>query len=264
MQIIRTEPQTGGPQRTPREEIVPVFTASDEVEPDMLFDCSGSMQWETAPPQGSAPNRWTVMCDAMRQVVGAAEALDSQAAQEQSEGSDEKGGLYAAGFNHGLVIVGAGNGNPDEDDDGDLNTANFERKMKAVAGRYGVPDGGTKIMPAVRYLDGHYLAEFSETEDGAPVPVSARPKRARVVFTDGELKDAPEFGARIAEDHADRWPAEHWFIAVLGHGEEHDATLRQYQETARKHPNVHVYSFDQVTNPGEVAEDMAIAVLPQS
>lgn len=264
MQIVRTERETGGPNRTPREEIIPVFGENDEVEPEILFDCSESESWEIT--DGSSTSRWLVQMEAIRQLVAGAEAMDSQAAAEQAGGSGDKGGLYAAGFNHELVKVGA-TGRYDqkyvagraEDDEGDLNSANFEGKIAALRTGHGeqVPSGGTQIMQATGYLDCHYLGEFGNR------PAAARPRRARAVFTDGELRDAAAFGRRLAEEHDDEWPSEDWFIAILGHGDEHDRTLRQYQDIAARHKNVHVYSFDQVSNPAEIAEDMAVAVLPQ-
>jgi hypothetical protein len=253
MQIVRTEPATGGEQRTPRALIEPVFSESDEVEPDVLIDASTSETWPIAP--NTDTTRWTVQTDAIRQFVAAAEQLDSQAAAEQAGGSDEKGGIYAAVFNQGLVVVGEG------DDDGDLNSSNIERKLGAIRVRdeHGatvpLPYGGTAIMQSSDYLDKHYMEEFGER------PLGERPKRARTVFTDGELRDHDAFAQRLGEDHSDKWPAEHWFVAILGYGADHDATLAQYQGVAAKHSNVHVYSFDQVSNPAEIAEDMAVAVL---
>jgi hypothetical protein len=265
MRIERTETPTGGEKRTPREEIVPHYSETDEVEPDIAFDCSGSESWEIA--DGSSISRWAVQMEAIRQLVAAAEELDSQAAAEQAGGDDDKGGLYAAGFNHELIKIGAGPkydqkfvAERAQDDEGDLNSSNFDAKIKALITRHGeeLPSGGTVIMPTVSYLDAHYMGEFGERD------LADRPKRARVVFTDGELKDAREFGQRLAENHSDKWPEEDWFIAILGHGDEHDTTLAQYQQIAERHRNVHVYSFEEVTNPAEIAEDMAIAVLPQS
>jgi hypothetical protein len=265
MKIVRTEETTGGPQRTKREEIVPHYSDTDEVEPDIAFDCSGSESWEVA--EGTTTSRWSVQMEAIRQLVAAAEALDSQAAEEQAGGDEDKGGLYAAGFNHELVKVGAGGrydqkfqADREQDDNGDLNSANFDKKISSLLTRHNeqLPVGGTVIMPAVKYLDAHYLGEFGDR------PVDERPKRARVVFTDGELKDARDFGRRLQEDHSQEWPEEDWFIAILGYGDDHDATLAQYMSIAEQHKNVHVYSFDQVTNPAEIAEDMAVAVLPQS
>lgn len=253
MQIVRTEPTTGGPNRTPRDQVEPVFSPNDEVEPDQLGDCSSSTGWADSLAPGVTT--WSVMLNAMRSFVGAAEALDSQAAGEQAGGDDEKGGIYTAFFGSGLVTVGQG------DDDGDLNSSNFERKVGAIR----VPDergqmvplpyGGTYITEACEYLDEHYLDEFGDR------PVAQRPKRARAVWTDGAMKDYREFGSRLEQDNSARWPAEEWFVAILGQGPDHDATLQLYRQIAEKHHNVHVYSFDQVSNPEEIAEDMAVAVL---
>jgi hypothetical protein len=259
MKIVRTEPETGGSSRTPREQIEPVFSESDEVEPDAALDASSSEGWEL--PSG-APPVWGTQLRAFRAFVAAAEQLDSQAAEEQAGGSDEKGGIYTAFFNHGLVIVGKG------DDDGDLNSANFDRKVNAIkvndehSKLVPLPYGGTNVMPTIGYLDEHYLNEFVNDEDtGQPVPVWFRPKRARTVWTDGAMRDWRQFGDRLAEDHSDEWPQEEWFIAILGEGEAHDDTLQLYQQIAEKHANVHVYSFELVSNAAEIAEDMAVAVL---
>ena len=193
--------------------------------------------------------------ESLRQFIAAAEQLDSQAAAEQAGGSDEKGGIYSAFFNHSLVRIGQG------DDDGDLNSTNMAEKVAAirVSNENGqmvpLPYGGTNLMSTIRYLDQHYLGEFGDRQ------VTARPKRARTVWTDGAMKDFREFGARLAEDHSSEWPQEEWFIAIFGYGEDHDATVTLYNEVAEKHSNVHVYSFNSVTNPAEIAEDVAVAVL---
>jgi hypothetical protein len=260
--INRTEPATGGPSRTPREQVEPVFSENDLVEPDAALDGSSSEGWEgSSSPEAGSPTTWTVQMEAFRQFIVAAESLDSQAAAEQAGGSDEKGGIYSAFFNHGLVVIGKG------DDDGDLNSSNFAAKTEAIrvqdeSGRnVPLPYGGTNLMATITYLDRHYLEEFSEDEEGNAVPVAQRPKRARTVWTDGAMKDFREFGMRLAEDHSDKWPQEEWFIAIFGYGPDHDKTLALYNEIAEKHSHVHVYSFDAVTNAAEVAEDMAVAVL---
>lgn len=256
MRIERTEPATGGASRTPRERIEPVFSETDEVEPDAAIDASSSEGWDgSSSPEPGSPPTWDVQQESLRQFIAAAEGLDSQAKAEQASGSDEQGGIYGAFFNQGLVKIGQG------DDDGDLNSSNFQRKTEAirVTDEHGqqvpLPYGGTAIMATIRYLDQHYLEEFGDR------PVSARPKRARTVWTDGAMKDWRDFGARLAEDHSQEWPEEHWFVAVFGYGQDHDNTLKMYREVAGSHPHVHVYSFDSVTNPAEIAEDMAIAVL---
>ncbi len=193
--------------------------------------------------------------ESFRQFVAAAESLDSQAAGEQAGGDDEKGGIYSAFFNHGLVKIGDG------DDDGDLNSSNIQRKVEAIKVQdtdgkmVPLPYGGTRVMDTIRYLDKHYLEEFGDR------PVAQRPKRARTLWTDGAMDDASAFGRRLAEDHSKEWPQEEWFVAIFGYGQAHDATLTQYLQIEKKHSNVHIYSFDGVTSPAEIAEDMAVAVL---
>lgn len=244
MKIERTETTTGGASRTKREEIVPLFTEDQEVEPELYIDFSDSMNWEIAPPEGSSPSRWDVLVPAIRGLLVPFEDLDSQAASEQAGGSDEKGGVFAYAFNHAYVMVGA------DDDDGDLNTSNVERKLGAL----GKPNGGTNLMQAVKAADRHFHEEFGDR------PAEQQPTRASVVFTDGEPRDWREFGERLKQASAKQV----WAVAILGHGDAHDTTLRLYNTIAETHPYVHVYSFDQVSNPDEIAEDMAIAVVPQA
>jgi hypothetical protein len=219
---------------------------------------------------------------AFRLFVAAAQDLDSQAKAEQAGGSAEKGGIYSVFFNHGVVPIGEG------DDDGDLNTENMDEKVSAIRVRdengnqVPMPWGGTNVMEAVDYLDRHYLLEFARDEQGALVPVTGRPKRARTLWTDGAMKDFRDFGHRLESSQADigqalvrrykelddvvttageLWPQEEWFVAIFGEGEAHNATLALYNQIAEKHPNVHVISFEQVTAPAEIAEDMAFSVL---
>jgi hypothetical protein len=266
MQITRTETETSsGPKRTPREEIVPLFSGDTTVEPEGYWDLSQSTGWEVAPPEGSEPSRYTVMKEAIRGFIVPFEQLDAEAKSEQAEGSDEMGGVYFYPFSNVFEPIGEG------DDDGDLNSSNFERKVAAMENTYfdnGKPQGGTQIMEAIRAADLHFMGEFGP--DGDNVPRLQRPIRARTVWTDGELRDHDEFARYMAESNVrdgigvrQDWD-EVWAVAIFGYGPEHDATLAQYQKLAATHPNIHVYSFDQVSQPGVVAEDMAIAVVPQT
>jgi hypothetical protein len=256
MQIVRTEPTTGGATRTPRERIEPVFTEGQEVESEGYLDCSTSESWEIADTP-NAPARWPVQLEVYKQFIIAAESLDSQEQHEQASGSDSHGGTYTYPFSNLFLPIGEG------DDDGDLNKNNFDRKMNAFVRKYfdaqGNPQGGTQIMAAIAAADRHFLGEFGPSGENER-PRGQRPVRARAVFTDGELRDHDEFAAYMQSDHNGEWN-EHWFIAILGHGEEHDSTLKQYQTLAQRHTNLHVYSFDSVSNPAEIAEDVAIAVL---
>lgn len=267
MQITRTETPTGGPNRTPREEIVELNTGTREVEPEGYLDFSESegWSWESNPAQ----NTWNIQVEAVRQFIVPFEELDSQAEAEQAGGDEGKGGVYFYPFNNQFLPIGHG------DDDGDLNSANFTEKMTAFLARYGkngLPAGGTEIMTAVKAGDQHFMGEFrTDSRDERPV-------RARVVFTDGALHDALKFRAYLEQATLDRstgygrhgeWD-EVWAVCILGEGEHSDGSnpgrdaYEQYADIAKTHPWVHAYYFEAVTNPAEVAEDMALAVVPTS
>lgn len=261
MQITRTETPTGGTNRTRREEIVPLNTGTREVEPEAYLDCSESEGW----PWDSNPavSTWDIQLETLRQFIAPFEQLDSQAAAEQAGGGDEKGGVYVYPFSSRFQPIGHG------DDDGDLNSSNFDAKMAAFARTYfdaaGKPQGGTEIMAAIRAGDDHFMGEFAKD------PRDERPVRARVVFTDGALRDDGKFLRYLGQATLDRatgygahgdWD-EVWAIAILGEpGGGGHAAYDQYVQIAKDHPWIHPYYFEAVTNPAEIAEDMALAVVP--
>lgn len=266
MQITRTEQPTGGPNRTRREEIVQLFTGKREVEPECYLDCSESegWPWESNPSQST----WPIQLEAARQFIAPFEELDSQAAEEQAGGSDEAGGVYFYPFSNQFLPIGHG------DDDGDLNSSNFERKMAAFIRKYfdrqGNPRGGTEIMSAVKVADKHFMDEFGPDAD-EPVARDERPVRARVVWTDGQLNDAGAFQRYLAQatpspegfgSHGE-WD-EVWAVAVIGEpgSDAGKAAYDQYVQLAASHKWIHAYYFEGVTNPAEIAEDMAVAVVP--
>jgi hypothetical protein len=260
MQITRTEVPTGTEDRTRRETIVPLNTGTREVEPEMYLDCSESEGW----PWNSLPavNTWSVQIEAVRGFIVPFEVLDSQAAAEQAGGDDDKGGVYCYPFSNAFLPIGDG------DDDGDLNSSNFDEKMTAFATRYfgsdGLPRGGTEAMTAILAGDDHFMGEFRDD------PRDERPVRARVMWTDGKLNDAPKFQRYLGQatvtdegygSHGD-WD-EVWAVAILGEpGGGGKAAYQQYVDLAKTHPWIHAYYFEGVTNPAEVAEDMAVAVVP--
>ena len=264
MQITRTEAPTGGPNRTPREEIVPLNTGTREVEPEAYLDCSESEGWPWDSDQ--TKSTWPIQEEAARQFIVPFEALDSQAADEQADGSDEDGGVYFYPFSNVFLPIGQG------DDDGDLNSSNWERKMTAFKKTYfknGNPQGGTSIMAAVAAGDEHFLGEFGPGGENE-APRAQRPVRARVVFTDGALADAVAFQGYLgqATKSADGYGShgewdEVWAICILGEeGGGGHAAYDQYLKIAQNHPWVHAYYFAGVVNAAEVAEDMALAVVP--
>jgi hypothetical protein len=243
MTASRTE--TGGPNRTPRSEIAPAVPASRKKEPVLLLDLSTSMDWPAAGDDGAdypdPGSRRAIVIGALGLLVRSLETEDSEAAAEQAAGSDERGGLMTHGFASGHVEIG------------DLNSANLERRLNSI------PWGGrTYIMPAWKAALADYDEEFGDRDP------DEQPVMEVVVLTDGEADDWAEFGPVLEKATAKRVFA----VAIVGHGLKHDATLRAYQEAARKNQaqdkfgksHVKVVSFDSVTSPDEIAADLITLV----
>jgi hypothetical protein len=271
MQIIRTETPTGGEGRTPRERFEPLFTTAREVEPEQYKDCSASEGW----PWYKNPGLCTfkVQLTAMKSFGEPFAVLDSQGKNE-SEG----GGIATYPFNNQYLPL-----SNRRDDEGeliiDVNPGNFDERMAEFMRLYpqcfggGVPvAGGTEVMEAVGAGDEHYMGEFGER------PLSARPIRGRVLWTDGMLNDAAAFkrylgqavpgkGASEGLGAHGEWD-EAWAVAILGQGPDENGddhgkdAYDQYAALAKDHPWIHPYYFQAVANGLEIAEDMALAVVP--
>jgi hypothetical protein len=239
--------ETGGPNRTPRSEITPAVSANRKKEPVLLLDLSGSMDWEAAPGAPEWDNRTKtggrrgIVIEALRGLVVALEDQDSEAAAEQAGGSDELGGLLTHGFASSHVEIG------------DLNSSNLERRLNGI--QWG---GGTAIMPAWQAALADYDEEFGDKEP------ADQPTMLTLVLTDGEADDWAEFAPVL--EKAD---SKHAFVvAVVGHGKKHDDTVRAYQQAAERNQgqdkfgkaHVKVVSFDAVTDPREIAEDLITLV----
>jgi hypothetical protein len=238
--------ETGGPSRTPRSEIGPAVSANRKKEPVLLLDLSTSMDWSASdengpdwPDQGS---RRAVVIGALSGLVRALENEDSEAEAEQAGGSDELGGLMTHGFANGHVEIG------------DLNTSNLERRLNAI--QWG---GRTYIMPAWKAALSDYDEEFGDRDP------DEQPVMEVLVVTDGEADDWMDFEQVLEKATAKRV----FVVAIVGHGQKHDATLRAYQEGARKNQaqdkfgkcHVNVVSFDSVTDPTEIADDLVTLVV---
>jgi len=125
-------------------------------------------------------------------------------------------------------------------------------------------------MEAIRAGDAHYIGEFGDK------PRAERPVRARVVWTDGMLHDAAAYRRYLEQatlspegygSHGE-WD-EAWAVAITGEGQLSDGinpgkdAYQQYAKLAKDHSWIHAYYFERVANPDEIAEDMAVAVVPQ-
>jgi len=214
---------------TPRVE-KPLVPQGQKKEVVCLLDTSGSMEWEAA--EGSQVSRWQVVAEALPAFVRALESQDSEAAAEQSDGSDEMGGLLIHGFSNIHTELG------------DFNSSNITRKMQQI--RIG---GGTTIMPAWEAAQNDFMEEFGDRD------LMDRPALLTLVITDGEASDAAQFEKVLESAKVGRYFA----VAIVGHGEDHDRTLRSYQGAANINPkHVAVMSFDSVTNPQELANDLIV------
>lgn len=214
---------------TPRVE-KPLVPAGQNKEVICLLDTSGSMEWEAA--AGSDITRWQVVSEALPAFTRALEDQDTEAAGEQAGGSDELGGLLIHGFSNLHTELG------------DFNTSNITRKMQQV--KIG---GGTTIMPAWEAAQNDFLEEFGDRD------VLDRPALLTLVITDGEATDAAQFEQVLRK----AGPGRYFAVAIVGYGADHDSTLRSYQGAAQANPkHVTVMSFDSVTNPQELANDLIL------
>lgn len=238
--------ETGGPNRTPRSEISPAVSANRAKEPVLLLDLSTSMDWGAADENsGDYPDpgsRRAIVIGALHGLVRALEEEDTEAAKEQAGGSDELGGLMTHGFADGHVEIG------------DLNTSNLERKLNSI--KWG---GRTYIMPAWKAALADYDEEFGDRDP------DEQPTMLTVVVTDGEADDWMDFEPVLEKANAKRV----FVVAIVGSGPKHDATLKAYQQGAAKNQaqdkfgksHVRVVSFDAVTDPAEIAQDLITLVV---
>jgi hypothetical protein len=235
--------ETGGPNRTPRSEIVQAVPSTRESEPVLLLDLSTSMNWSAEDENDTngefpAPqSRRAIAINALPLLVKALEDQDSQAEHEQADGSDEMGGLLTFGFSGTAVEIG------------DLNSSNLERRLNEIT--WG---GGTEIMPAWELARAAFDEEFGDR------PEADRPTHKVLVLTDGEATDFHKFEAVIASASSKLAI----IVMILGHGAKALATYRAYKEAGDRQQkqdkfgksHVSVVLFDGVTDPAEIGEDM--------
>jgi uncharacterized protein YegL len=241
----RTE--TGGPNRTPRSEITSVRKKNRKYEPVLLLDLSTSMDWGADDENNSSheyphpASRRAIAEQALPLLITALAKEDSEAEDEQAEGSDELGGLMTFGFSDHAVKIG------------DLNESNAERKLCGV--QWG---GGTNVVPAMKLAIAKYDDEFEDDEDDSRV-------HEILIVTDGQASDRRELEPYLLKASARRVIV----VAIVGHGEKALATFNEYKQVAAQNQaqdefgkaHVHVVLFDGVTDPHEIAEDLIALAL---
>lgn len=285
IEITRSEPSTGGPNRTRREEMAPLFDGEGhdgsgvEVEPEQYVDVSPSLAW----PWEMNPQMctWLVLVPSVKGITEPFALMDSQAAAEQARagGNAEAaaGGVASYPFSNRYLPL-----SDQRDDEGeliiDLNPANFDQRWAHFLSMYpqyfenGLPmHGGTEIMAAVEAGDEHFMDELGKR------PRNKRPKRARIAHTDGLLSDEAKFRRYLSQakpvtdlavstktplgSHGE-WD-EAWIVAIYGEeGGDGRKAYRQYAELAKDHPWIHPVYFANVMNAAEASEDIAYLAVP--
>jgi hypothetical protein len=234
--------ETGGPNRTPRSEIGSLRKRNRKYEPVLLLDLSTSMDWSTVDDQNrshdypSPMSRRYVVASALPLLITALAKEDSEAAEEQADGSDELGGLMTFGFASQPVKIG------------DLNESNAARKLEQV--QWG---GQTYVVPALKMALAKYAEEFEDDEDSTRV-------HEILLLTDGEASDARDLEPYLLKANANRVYA----IGIVGHGDAALSTYNFYKKAADANQkadefgkrHVHVVLFDAVSNPDEIAGDL--------
>src|SRR6266699_5534670 len=117
----------------------PFATDTEETEPALLVDVTGSMRDPVLP--GGRLTKRDLATQVCTLVVKGLAGQDSQAADEQSEGG---GGVYAVAFADDTFF-----------DVGDLNPNSFEMKWRTLRWR-----GSTYILPGLERQMDHYNQEF--------------------------------------------------------------------------------------------------------
>jgi hypothetical protein len=292
MKITLDQPRTGGDNRTERPA-ESLFNGPGEegtgveVEAEQIIDVSPSEAW----PWRINPsiNTWQVQMRAVKGILVPFAMMDSQAAREAARAgadvAEAAGGVASYPFSDKYLPL-----SDRRDDEGDriidVNPDNFDERWAHFLTLYpdhfekGLPThGGTQVMSAVEASDMHFLGTAKEPGEFFSRPRGKRPKRARILHTDGLLKDAAKFRAYLAQATAvedsttstvtplgrhGEWD-EAWIIAIYGEegGEGHQA-YEQYVDLAKDHPWIHPLYFENVMNGDEAAEDVALLAVPDA
>lgn len=280
MTVTRDEPTSGGPLRTERGEIAPLVRRQEleplgiGAEPEDYLDVSPSVMWTWKSNPGICT--WDIEKQVLIQGLGPFAAMDSQAKNEEGGG-----GVFCYPFSAEYLQMGK------DADDGDLNPETAERKIREFITRHWGrnatgPDpeyGGTRIMSAIQAADDRFcLGKKSEFRNLA---VAKRPLRVRRMLGDGGFQDEAEFIEYMEQatlfEHPDGNPdspawgnhgewLEVWAVAILGEDADGKAkeAYQQYVGLKERFPWIHPYFFQKVEKAGEIAEDFAVATVPQA
>jgi hypothetical protein len=222
-----TTPTIGPASEPSINDLSPLIAKGVEREPMLLLDITGSMSYPAS--DSGTVSRRDVVHEAIKTFVTVLGAADSQAAKEKAAGEDA-GGVMTITFADGKAT-----------NIEDLSPDNVTEKWAKI------PWGGsTVIMPGWELLVETYMEEFGN------VAKQDRPHMLATVITDGEAEDTDTFAQTLSQTGAGTYV----LVAIVGFGAEHDSALKSYKAIADANPHVRVLSFDSVTDPNKIANEL--------
>lgn len=250
-QIIEM-PVTGLPGRTPRSAFEKPRTSPSRPKKEirLILDLSGSNGEPASPDSGLTKAQ--VIKSALPHIVRTIAKYDSKAKDEQSGGSDRKGGV--------LTFVCAYEGeyqNFDQDeaefDDlrflGDLNESNMPEKMVQIEQLLAM-GAMTFMTPPLNAAKLAYDTEIGLTPEAAETAI------VDLIITDGKVSD-PKVFENWLEDNAG--PDHVIVVVVIGYDDGAKKAVEHYQEIADSNRYLTVVWLKGVVDGEEIGHDVELA-----
>jgi len=202
---------------------------SDEKEPMLLLDVTGSMNYGTS--EGDQTPRRDTVREAIALIVRQLGKEDSQAAHEA-----EGGGLRTVTFAGGKAT-----------DIDDINSNNLKQKWASIKWA-----GGTKILPGWKKIQEVYNEEFGKR------PPNKKPVMMLLIITDGEAEDGDRFAAELKRALAAGFGFRIYVtMAIIGYGPDFEDAVRSYKAIeVQTNSHFRVIPFDSNTNPEYIASSL--------
>lgn len=210
-----------------QREVTNNGSSSRNLEPVLLLDTSGSMNWPVSsqlPLRGLT--RRNLVESAISTIVARLGEYDAQA--QYSNGT---GGLKTIVFSSEMVM-GLGN----------MNSVNFKEKWNSV--RW---NGASAILPGWSMVLQEYLLEFGDLE------VERRPMLVCMCLTDGVASDWPAFQEALATEAGTQGIEYRLAVFLVGDDSESINALLRMQHVAAMNGRVEVYSLQRAISGEEVS-----------
>jgi hypothetical protein len=252
-QQIIEKPTTGLPGRTPRSEFEKphVGRARTKKEVRLILDASGSMLEPAAPDSSLSKAELTEQV--LPLLVKAIAGYDSKAAEEQSDGSDDKGGVLTFLVSYDGPYEDFDEEEAEFDDPrflGDVNESNGPEKIQRYHAMVG-EEGMTFVKPVLEAAKLAYDTEFPPDSTEA-----AWTAIVDVFWTDGKASD-PQQVENWLDDNAG---PDHVIVAVItGYDDGAAHAYSHYNKIAQDNRYLTVVWLKGVTGVQEIVEDVQLA-----